>query len=129
MICPSCRFDAIGDARFCPRCGAPLAHPDNGTPSATRAVFSSDPGDIPGRTVAGRYRLLKFVGRGGMGVVFKAEDTRLQRTVALKLLPDGSGQSPEARERFLREARAAAILDHPNICPVHEVEPPTERCS
>jgi TolB-like protein/Tfp pilus assembly protein PilF/predicted Ser/Thr protein kinase len=122
VICPSCRFDAIGDARFCPRCGAPLAHPDNGTPSATRAVFSSDPGDIPGRTVAGRYRLLKFVGRGGMGVVFKAEDTRLQRTVALKLLPDGSGQSPEARERFLREARAAAILDHPNICPVHEVD-------
>jgi serine/threonine-protein kinase len=72
--------------------------------------------------IAGRYRLLEIVGRGGMGVVLKAEDTRLQRTVALKLLPDASGQSSEARERFLREARAAAILDHPNICPVHEVD-------
>jgi TolB-like protein/predicted Ser/Thr protein kinase len=72
--------------------------------------------------IAGRYRLLQMVGRGGMGVVFKAEDTRLQRTVALKLLPDGSGPSSEARERFLREARTAAILDHPNICPVHEVD-------
>jgi len=122
VTCPSCRFDPIGDARFCPRCGAALACADSGTPSATRAVSSPDLGYSPGRTVAGRYRLLEMVGRGGMGVVFRAEDIRLQRTVALKLLPGGSGQPSEARDRFLREARAAAILDHPNICPVHEVD-------
>jgi len=122
VTCPSCRFDATVDARFCPRCGTPLAHSDSGAPSATRTISSADRGFIPGRTVAGRYRLIEIVGRGGMGVVFKAEDTRLRRTVALKLLPDGYGQSSEARERFLREARSAAILDHPNICPVHEVD-------
>jgi TolB-like protein/Flp pilus assembly protein TadD/predicted Ser/Thr protein kinase len=122
VTCQSCRFDSPGEARFCPRCGSPLAHDDSGGPSATRTSAASDPGYAPGRLIAGRYRLLEMVGRGGMGVVFKAEDARLQRTVALKLLPDGLGLNSEARERFLREARAAAILDHPNICPVHEVD-------
>jgi len=57
-----------------------------------------------------------------MGVVFRAEDTRLRRVVALKFLPEDAGRAPDARARFLREAQAAAILDHPNICPVYEVD-------
>jgi serine/threonine protein kinase len=68
------------------------------------------------------YTLLNIVGHGGMGVVFKAEDTKLCRTVALKFLPKEIGLDPEAKKRFLREAQAAAILDHPNICPVYEVD-------
>jgi TolB-like protein/Tfp pilus assembly protein PilF/predicted Ser/Thr protein kinase len=57
-----------------------------------------------------------------MGVVFRAEDTRLRRVVALKFLPEEAGRAPEAKARFLREAQAAAVLDHPNICPVYEVD-------
>ena len=68
-----------------------------------------------------QYQILKKIGRGGMGEVFLADDTRLQRKVALKFLPEALAQSDESRERFLVEARAAAALSHPNICVIHEV--------
>ncbi|MCA9123468.1 MAG: protein kinase [Planctomycetaceae bacterium] len=69
----------------------------------------------------GRYRIEKQLGRGGMGAVYLAEDTELRRRVALKVPFLGKGRDAEVASRFLREARAAATLDHPNICPVHEV--------
>lgn len=67
------------------------------------------------------YEIVRALGSGGMGEVYLARDTRLDRQVAIKVLPAASSQSPEANERLMREARSAAKLDHPNICTIHEV--------
>src|SRR6266496_593505 len=72
--------------------------------------------------IAGRYSLERELGRGGMGVVYLAREVRLDRPVAIKLLPPSKASDPRLRERFLREARTAAKLSHPNIIPIHAVE-------
>src|SRR5207249_5720378 len=87
----------------------------------THASPALERGPSMSRPESARYRILERLGSGGMGVVFRAEDTRLRRSVALKFLP-GAGPDPAAsRARFLHEARTAASLNHPNIYIIHEV--------
>jgi serine/threonine protein kinase/tetratricopeptide (TPR) repeat protein len=93
--------------------GSFLAEASSATPSATPVLSPDD-------VVSGHFRIVSLLGRGGMGVVYRAEDSVLSRPVALKFLSSGLGGTRQALERLKREARAAAALNHPNICVVYE---------
>ncbi len=124
MKCPRCGSENPDSTRFCGHCAAPLGSGAGAGPDAaslTKTLVT--PGRVlkPGAVIAGKYRIVEAVGARGMGVVYKAEDLKLKRAVALKFLPPHLIDSADLKERFLVEAQAAAALNHPNICVIHEV--------
>ncbi|MCJ7582618.1 MAG: protein kinase [Candidatus Aminicenantes bacterium] len=132
MKCLNCHTENPVDMSICSNCGAQLLEnitmktlnlPDDDSPSFRTKTLQTPVDELLGKSLfAGRYMVEREIGRGGMGVVYKAKDTKLNRTVALKFLPQELVQDPQAKERFILEAQAAAALDHPNICTVYEVD-------
>ncbi|HWE41839.1 MAG TPA: serine/threonine-protein kinase, partial [Gemmatimonadaceae bacterium] len=120
MQCPRCANDVVTGAKFCLECGASLADP-----GADTMFMDQDESLIVLRSLqrilAGEFAVEREIGRGAMAIVYKATETELNRTVALKVLPPSAPVSRAVAERFKREARLAASLDHPNIIPVYRV--------
>jgi serine/threonine protein kinase len=108
--CPQCDGDSPTDSKFCKECGTELP-PAESSSELTKTLQTSIVS--PGKTISDKYKILAEVGRGGMGVVWKAKDTSLKRTVALKFLPAELIRDKEAKDRFIREAQAAAALNPP----------------
>ncbi|MFN7964290.1 MAG: serine/threonine-protein kinase [Acidobacteriota bacterium] len=126
--CPGCGADLSPDARFCAACGFDLSKPDAPTRafsgSSVEPLRSAPPGDdrfVPGTILAGRYRVVALLGRGGMGQVYRADDLKLGQAVALKFLPDTLAQDDAALARFHGEVRVARQLSHPNLCRVFDI--------
>jgi serine/threonine-protein kinase len=136
--CPDCSAPAIGTARFCAACGASLepqaaavatlALPeDRAIPRSSTAPpgpHEEGPAEgrfIPGTMLAGRYRLVALLGRGGMGEVYRADDLRLGQTVALKFLPDAVARDADMLARFFAEVRIGRQVSHPNVVRLYDL--------
>jgi len=121
MKCLQCLLDIPPDSTFCNRCGSIVTSDKQGMSSSTQTL-GVEIKELPIESLfAGRYRIIQKIGTGGMGVVYTAEDTKLKRNVALKLIRPEFTVDREARNRFMLEAQVAASLDHPNICTVFEI--------
>jgi hypothetical protein len=144
VICPSCGGELSSSNRFCPSCGAPVSSLSQAptatpgfpfTPAAAAGaqpiatpvgrLISSDSlpvgGFTPGMVLAGRYRIIGLIGRGGMGEVYRADDLKLGQPVALKFLPKALADDSVRRERLFAEVRIARQVSHPNICRVYDI--------
>ena len=118
MFCSRCGSEVTGKSRFCPSCGLDLLAT---TPVAAIASGQITDFDMVREALASEYEILEELGRGGMALVYRAMDRQLEREVAVKVLPFSLAFDAEFVERFQREARTSAQLEHPNIIPIYRV--------
>jgi serine/threonine protein kinase len=138
--CSSCASEVADSSRFCPACGVAVeseafatrtvamstpratpSSPDRRT-SSQRHTSASSPGRFaPGHLLAGRYRIVAMLGKGGMGEVYRADDLSLEQPVALKFLPEAIAGNPDALARFRNEVRIARQVSHPNVCRMYDL--------
>jgi serine/threonine protein kinase len=119
--CPKCQSENPDTSRFCGNCATALT-PAGQPPAPTKTIESPAYLLTKGSLIAGKYRITEEIGRGGMGVVYEAGDTKLARKVAIKVLPEIFTADRERLARFEREARVLAFLNHPNIAAIYGVE-------
>jgi predicted Ser/Thr protein kinase len=140
--CSSCGTDVPARGRFCSACGAPASNTDDtatldfatatsplpprsgsalSSRTSSSAEYTSEGRFLPGRLLAGRYRIIALLGKGGMGEVYRADDLTLGQPVALKFLPDDAARDQGLLERFKNEVRIARRVSHPNVCRVYDV--------
>ena len=120
--CPKCQFDNPTDTRFCGNCATPLQPSADIRVSQTKTLETPKEELTTGSTFADRYQIIEELGKGGMGVVYKARDTRLDRFAAIKVLPHEKVSDPERKLRFIQEAKAASSLNHPSIIHIYDIE-------
>src|SRR4026208_532101 len=118
MFCSRCGSEITGKSKFCPSCGLDLMAT---TPVHAVATGVLQERDVARESLAAEYEIIEELGRGGMAMVYRARDRQLEREVAVKVLPFSLAFDSEFVERFQREARTAAQLEHPNIIPIYRV--------
>ena len=129
MNCPACSNPLRDGSRSCEVCDWTLTHQISGEPTKdgvpppppARGPASAQGRFRPGDTLAGRYRIVECVGKGGMGEVYRADDLTLDQPVALKFLPEELSRDEERLKRFRREVKIARQISHPNVCRVHDI--------
>ena len=121
MFCARCGTEVADGSKFCPICGLDLATLTPTTAGTSRMASDASEEELVRAALKDEYEVIAELGRGGMAIVFKARDRQLDREVAVKVLPFSLGFDAEFVERFQREARTAAKLEHPNIIPIYRV--------
>ena len=120
--CSKCHSDNTDTARFCSNCATSLGGIRKAGPSLTKTLGTPIDDLAQGTLIGSEYEIIEKLGRGGMGEVYRAQDRNLGRQVAIKVMPEEFSSDPERLARFEREAKLLAVLNHPNIAAVHELE-------